>query len=118
MDRNKYNVVFMGTPSFAKASLKAIYEAGYNITLVVTKEDMPSGRGMKLKASEVKVYAESKGLKVYQPSKLKNNDEAVEIIKNANPDFIVTAAYRKDTSKKYIGYSKSCTCKCSWFTSS
>ena len=102
MDRSKYNIVFMGTPSFAKASLEALFEAGYNITLVVTKEDMPSGRGMKLKASDVKVYAESKGLKVYQPSKLKNNDEALNMIKEAMPHFIVTAAYGKILPKSIL----------------
>ena len=42
------NIVFMGTPDFARESLKAIYEAGHNILAVVTNPDKPKGRGMKL----------------------------------------------------------------------
>ena len=51
------NIVFMGTPDFAKESLKAIYEVGYNILAVGTHPDKPKGRGMKLIPSPVKEYA-------------------------------------------------------------
>ncbi len=51
------NILFMGTPDFAKESLKAIYEAKHNIIGVVTNLDKPRGRGMKLQPSEVKEYA-------------------------------------------------------------
>ena len=54
-------IVFMGTPDFAKESLKAIVEAGHKIVGVVTNVDKPQGRGMKLQPSEVKKYAEEKG---------------------------------------------------------
>ena len=50
-------IVFMGTPDFAKASLEAIVEAGYEVIGVVTNVDKPKGRGMKLIPSEVKQYA-------------------------------------------------------------
>ena len=65
------NIVFMGTPDFAKESLKAIYEAGHNIVGVVTNLDKPKGRGMKLQPSEVKEYALEKELKIYQPEKVR-----------------------------------------------
>ena len=42
------NIVFMGTPDFARDSLQALVEAGHNILAVVTNPDKPSGRGMKL----------------------------------------------------------------------
>ena len=51
------NIVFMGTPDFARESLKAIYEAGHNILAVVTNPDKPKGRGMKLIPSPVKEFA-------------------------------------------------------------
>ena len=95
MDRSEYNVVFMGTPEFARGVLEAVYNAGFNVNLVVTNPDTPSGRGMKLKMSKVKEYALEKGLEVYQPEKLRNNEEALDIIKGFSPDFIVTAAYGK-----------------------
>ena len=69
------NIVFMGTPDFARESLKAIYEAGHNILGVVTNVDRPRGRGMKLQPSEVKEYALEKGLTIYQPERVKKNQE-------------------------------------------
>ena len=50
-------IVFMGTPDFAEESLKAVYNAGYEILGVVTNPDRPKGRGMKLTASPVKEFA-------------------------------------------------------------
>ena len=50
-------VLFMGTPDFARESLEAIYNEGYNILGVVTNPDKPKGRGMKLIASPVKEFA-------------------------------------------------------------
>lgn len=95
IDRSKIKVVFMGTPEFAKCSLEKLYESEYNVVGCFTNPDKPSGRGMKLTPSEVKTYAESKGIKVYQPVKLRNNDEVIEILKNINPDLIVVVAYGK-----------------------
>ena len=57
-------VIFMGTPDFAQESLKAIYEAGYDIKAVVTNVDKPKGRGMKMVATPVKQFAEEKQLKI------------------------------------------------------
>ena len=63
-------ILFMGTPDFALESLKALYEAKYNIVGVVTNPDRPKGRGMKMIASPVKEYALEKHLEVYQPEKV------------------------------------------------
>ena len=35
------NIVFMGTPDFAKESLKCLVEANHNILAVVTNPDKP-----------------------------------------------------------------------------
>ncbi len=96
------NIVFMGTPDFAKESLKAIYEAGHNILAVVTNEDKPRGRGMKLQPSEVKEYALEKNLKIYQPKKVKNNKEFREQIENLKPEVICVVAYGKLLPKKIL----------------
>ena len=74
-------VVFMGTPDFAKESLEAIYNAGHEILGVVTNPDKPKGRGMKMVASPVKEFATEKNLKIYQPLKVKNNEEFIKEIK-------------------------------------
>ena len=89
------NIVFMGTPDFARDSLKALVEAGHNIKLVVTNPDKPKGRGMKMIASDVKIYAEEHNLKVVQPLRVKNNPEFVQELKEINPDIICVVAYGK-----------------------
>ena len=68
-------IVFMGTPDFAKESLEAIYHAGHEILAVVTNPDKPKGRGMKLVASPVKEFAMEKNIPIYQPVKVRNNQE-------------------------------------------
>ena len=88
-------IVFMGTPDFALESLKAVYEAGHEIALVVTNPDRKKGRGMKLLPSPVKEFAIEKNLKIAQPEKIKNNSEFIEQIKTINPDIICVVAYGK-----------------------
>ena len=89
------NVIFMGTPDFAEESLKALVEAKYNILSVVTNQDKPKGRGMKLVCSPVKKYALENEIPVYQPEKVKGNTEFIEQIKNMKPDVICVVAYGK-----------------------
>ena len=89
------NIVFMGTPDFAKESLKCLVEANHNILAVVTNPDKPQGRGMKMIGSPVKEYAMEKNLRIYQPIKVRNNEEFINEIKQINPDLIVVVAYGK-----------------------
>ncbi len=95
-------IIFMGTPDFAKESLEAIYEAGYEILGVVTNPDKPKGRGMKMIASPVKEYALEKNLKIYQPLKVRNNPEFIEEIKSLNPDMLCVVAYGKILPKELL----------------
>ncbi len=96
------NIVFMGTPDFAKGSLEAICQAGHNIVGVVTNPDRPKGRGMKLLPSEVKEFALEKGFKIYQPEKIRKNEEFIEEIRKLNPDVICVVAYGKLLPKKIL----------------
>lgn len=95
-------LVFMGTPDFARDSLKAVVEAGHDVKLVVTNPDKPKGRGMKMIPSEVKEYALEKGLNIEQPLKVRNNPEFVEKLKNINPDVICVVAYGKIIPKEIL----------------
>lgn len=89
------NIIFMGTPDFAKESLKCLVEAKHNILAVVTNPDKPQGRGMKMIASPVKQYALENGLEIYQPEKVRNNTEFIEKMKALKPDVICVVAYGK-----------------------
>ena len=95
-------VLFMGTPDFALESLKSIYNEKFNIIGVVTNPDKPKGRGMKMLCSPVKEYALEKKISVYQPEKLRNNEEIINKIKELNPDIIVVAAYGKILPKEIL----------------
>ncbi len=95
------NIVFMGTPDFAVASLDRLINDGHNISAVFTKVDMPRGRKMVMTPPEVKVFAQSKGLTVYQPKTLRD-EEVINTIKNLKPDVIVVVAYGKLLPKEVL----------------
>lgn len=95
-------IVFMGTPDFAKESLEALYNEKYEILAVVTNPDRPKGRGMKMIASPVKEFALEKGIKIYQPEKVRNNEEFISEIKALKPDVICVVAYGKILPKEIL----------------
>jgi len=86
-------IIFMGTPDFAVASLKALLSANYNVIAVITAPDKPAGRGQKLSESAVKKFATENNLKVLQPEKLKN-PEFLSQLKQLNADVQVVVAFR------------------------
>lgn len=96
------NIIFMGTPDFAKDSLEAIFNAGHNLMAVVTNPDKPKGRGMKMIASPVKEFALEHNVPVYQPLNVKNNVEFIEEIKALHPDLICVVAYGKILPKEIL----------------
>ena len=85
-------LIFAGTPDFAVPALAALIAAGHDITMVLTQPDRPAGRGMKLKASPVKVLAEQHGLTVFQPLTLKD-PQAQARIAEVQADAMIVAAY-------------------------
>ena len=95
-------IIFMGTPDFAEESLKELYNAGYEILGVVTNPDKPKGRGMKMIPSPVKTFAQEHNLKIYQPQKVRNNEEFINEIKGLQPDVICVVAYGKILPKEIL----------------
>ena len=93
MTKKDLRIVYLGTPEFAVASLRALVEGGYNVVAVVTMPDKPAGRGHQLQYSDVKKYALEAGLPVLQPEKLK--DEAfVEELRSYQADLQIVVAFR------------------------
>lgn len=84
----------MGTPQFAIPSLKAIYESKHQLLTVVTTPDRERGRGQKITFTAVKQFAIENNIPVYQPEKLKGNQEFVEQLKALQPDLFVVVAFR------------------------
>ena len=86
-------IIFMGTPDFAVASLKALLDAEFDIVGVITAPDKPAGRGQKINESAVKKFALDKGLKILQPLKLKDSD-FIEELRKLKADIQVVVAFR------------------------
>lgn len=86
-------IVYMGTPDFAVAPLRALVEGGYNVVAVVTTPDKPSGRGLKVNESAVKRYAAEVGLPILQPVKLRD-EEFVNAFRALDADLGIVIAFR------------------------
>ncbi len=90
----KPRVAFFGSPEFALPVLAAILEH-FEVVLVVTQPDKPSGRGMKLTPPAVAARATELGLTLSQPAKLKNNLEFAQTLRDSGAEVAVTCAYGK-----------------------
>jgi len=86
-------IVFMGTPDFAVRSLEILVENGCHVVGVITAPDKPAGRGREMRKSAVKVFAEKHGLKILQPSNLKD-EVFLNELKALQPDLQVVVAFR------------------------
>jgi methionyl-tRNA formyltransferase len=84
-------IVFFGTPEFSLQALQALHDA-FTVTAVVTQPDRPCGRGRQMTAPPVKCLAESLGIPVMQPRKIRT-PEFLEWLTGERPHFLVTAAY-------------------------
>lgn len=92
-------IIFAGTPDFAAEALRALLDAGHDVSLVLTQPDRPSGRGMRLAESPVKALAKSRGIEVLTPATLSlkrapEESAAVhERLRAEGADLLVVAAY-------------------------
>ena len=86
-------IIYMGTPDFAVEPLKLLIESGYNVVAVVTAADKPAGRGQKIQETAVKIYAQSVGLPVLQPAKLRD-EEFLNILGSFDAELFIVVAFR------------------------
>ncbi len=85
-------VIFMGTPDFAVGTLEEIIKAGHEVVLVVTQPDKPKGRSGALQFPPVKECAVAHGIEVFQPTKIRL-EENVEYLRKYDADIMVVAAF-------------------------
>jgi methionyl-tRNA formyltransferase len=86
-------IVFCGTPRFAVPTLEKLVESGFRVPLVITQPDRPKGRGLELVASPVKQAAEKLQLPIYQPEKIKQNEELRAKLEAIRPEAIIVVGY-------------------------
>ena len=88
-------ILFMGTPDYATTILKELLQSNYELVGLFTQPDKPVGRKQLLTPPHIKQYCLDSNLTIpiYQPLKLRGNEEAKKQIEELNPDFIIVAAY-------------------------
>ncbi len=97
-------IVFMGSPDFSLSALRLLAE-NYQLVGVVTQPDRASGRGRELKAPPVKTLALELKIPVIQPEKLRE-PEAMQQLRDWNPDLIVVAAFGQILKKEVLDLPK------------
>jgi methionyl-tRNA formyltransferase len=85
-------IVYMGTPDFAVPTFQALHSAPFDLKLVVTQPDRPSGRGRRLAPPPVKQAAEALGYDVRQPADIRDPG-FLDLLKSIAPDFFVVVAF-------------------------
>lgn len=98
-------VALFGSPSFALPALEMLHQE-HELLLVVSQPDKPAGRGNKLSSPAAALWAKAHGVKLGQPTKLKNNAGFRELLTSLNLDVAVTAAYGKILPQALLGIPK------------
>jgi methionyl-tRNA formyltransferase len=86
-------LVFCGTPEFAVGTLEAVIAAGHEVALVLSQPDRPTGRKQEIEPTPVKAAALRHNLEVFQPEKIKRNEELRARLETIAPDAILVVAY-------------------------
>ena len=101
----RMRIVYMGTPEIAATILERLLAEPYEVVLVVTQPDRPKGRGKAMACSPVKELAVSRDIPVFTPEKLRL-PENVEVIREADPDMIIVAAFGQILPKSVLDIPK------------
>ncbi|RUM46411.1 MAG: methionyl-tRNA formyltransferase [Desulfocapsa sp.] len=91
-EKKSFRIIFMGTPNFSVPALQALIDGPDEVVALVSQPDRPKGRGKKLTPTATKLVAETAGIPVLQPTKIRTQD-FVNILRSFAPDLIVVAAY-------------------------
>jgi methionyl-tRNA formyltransferase len=94
-------IVFMGTPQAAVPTLRQCVADGHEVVAVWTQPDKPAGRGNKVTVSPVKEFALARGIEVFQPSRIRN-DESKRLFASHNADVAVVVAYGRILPDEFL----------------
>lgn len=98
---------FFWTPELAKNVLADLFNSNkFEIKFVVTSTDKPVWRWLELKPSPVKEFAIEKNIQLFQPEKIRNNEEFLSSIKNIEVDYYIVVAYGKILPEEILNYPK------------
>ena len=83
-------IAYAGAPAFSVSPLRAILEAGYPVSAVITQPDKPVGRKGVLTPTPLKAFAAERGIPVYTFQKIRDCADEVRAI---GAEVLVTCAY-------------------------
>jgi methionyl-tRNA formyltransferase len=88
-------ILFMGTPDYATTIFKELINSEYELVGLFTQPDKPFGRKQILTPPHIKQFCldENLNIPIFQPLKLRGNEDVTKQIKELTPDFIIVAAY-------------------------
>lgn len=100
-----FKIIFMGTADFGGPVLEKLADSRENKIAVITQPDRPQGRGRKILPTPIKKIALDKGLEVFQPENI-NNEESIKRMEEFNPDIILVVAYGQILSSHILNIPK------------
>jgi len=94
----------MGTPDYATSIFEELLKSPFDVVGIFTQPDKPVGRKQVLTPPHIKQYCleNSLDLPLFQPLKLRGNEEAKQQIESLKPDFIIVAAYGQILPKEIL----------------
>ena len=95
------NIVFLGTPQYAVPAMRALMEAGHDISLLLCQPDKRQGRGHAIRPPATKIYALENRIEVHQPPHF-TDSRVIDCLKRRNADFFVVVAYGKILPKAVL----------------
>ena len=96
-------IVFFGTPEFAVPSLERLLaDPEFEVLAVVTQPDKRRGRGSQLTPSPVKMLAQTHELSVWQPKRVKKDQNTLKLLREAQADVFVVVAYGQILSQEIL----------------
>ncbi len=98
----KLNFVFWGTPDVARESLEILKQSGFLPSLIITSPDRESGRGLRLQASPVAIFAEKNNIPCLKPDKLETEKFTNDV------DLFIVVAYGKIIPENILNIPKIC----------
>jgi methionyl-tRNA formyltransferase len=100
-------IVFFGTPQFAVPTLeKLLNHPNVEVLAVVTQPDKRRERGNKLTPSPIKNLALTRNLPIWQPSRIKKDEETLTKLKQSGADGFVVVAYGQILSPEILDIPK------------
>lgn len=90
---DKLRIIFWGTPEIAVPFLERLCSLD-EVVAVVTRPDALAGRDYRIKIPPIKIFAKQKGIKIFQPEKLKDENFIAEL-KALSPELGLVVSYGK-----------------------